>query len=68
MRQGLLRWRNLYYDAVIDRRRCVVPKKFQTDAANVSWVELYVACRRLAEGNKIAKEWIMLRWSGKGLA
>ncbi len=49
---------------MIDKLLAVIPREFQNDAAELSWVRLCPNCRRLTEGEKVAKEWIMSRWPG----
>lgn len=51
-------------ERIIDKLLAVIPGEFQADAAELSWVRLCPHCRQLSEGEKVAKEWIMLRWPG----
>lgn len=52
---------------IVDKLLGVIPQEFQTDAADLSWVNMCPDCRQLTEGKKVAKEWIMSRWSGRSL-
>jgi formate hydrogenlyase subunit 6/NADH:ubiquinone oxidoreductase subunit I len=49
---------------ILDKLLAVIPREFQSDAAELSWVRLCPHCRKLTEGEKVAKEWIMSRWPG----
>lgn len=47
---------------IADKLLAVVPREFQADATDLSWIGLCPDCRRLTEGEKVAKEGVMLRW------
>jgi ferredoxin len=49
---------------IVDKLLAVVPQEFQADAADLSWIRLCPDCRKLIEGEKAAKEWILSRWPG----
>lgn len=51
-------------ERIVDKLLAVIPREFQADAADLSWVRLCPACRKLTEGEKVAREWIMSRWPG----
>jgi len=51
---------------IVDKLLRVVPQELQSDAADLSWVRLCPDCRRLTEGEKVSREWVMSRWSGGG--
>ena len=53
-------------ERIIDKLLAVVPQEFQEDAEELSWVRLCPDCRKLTEGEKVAKEWVMSRWPGDG--
>ena len=52
---------------IVNKLLAVIPREFQNDAAELSWVRLCPHCRQLTEGEKVAKEWIMSRWLGGDL-
>ena len=47
---------------IVDKLLALIPREFQADAAKLSWVRLCPNCRKLTEGERVAKEWIMSRW------
>jgi hydrogenase-4 component H len=50
---------------IVDRLLGAIPPEFQTDAAALSWVQLCPSCRQLTEGERMAREWVMVRWPGE---
>ena len=54
-------------ERIVNKLLAVIPQEFQADAAELSWVRLCPNCRKLTEGEKVAKEWIISRWPGGGL-
>ncbi len=49
---------------IVDKLLTVIPREFQADAAELSWVRLCPDCRKLTEGERVAREWVMSRWPG----
>jgi Fe-S-cluster-containing hydrogenase component 2 len=51
---------------IVDKLLGVIPPEFQTDSQDSSWIQLCPSCRRLTEGKRVAKEWVMSRWPRDG--
>jgi hydrogenase-4 component H len=50
---------------IVDKILAVIPRQFQADAADLSWIRLCPRCRQLTEGKRVAQDWVISRWPGE---